>query len=105
MPPPKKKSTINTNAVSEWYQKPITKISGAIVIIATLIGTGFKVGDFYRDLHGQTELNDQRFQYEKELREQVNACNERMQAYENKRVDDLENVMKELQKKQTRDGK
>jgi hypothetical protein len=98
MPPRKKNSTSSTASASEWYQKPITKISGAIMGIAALIGLGFKIGDFYRDIHAQTEINDERLKHDKELRDQMQACNEMMQSYQNQRVDALEAVVKEFQK-------
>ncbi len=85
-------------SVNNWYEEPIKKwfaiISGTLFISG--LGYGFAV--IQKDIEMKVELNKSNLECNLKLHEQSVRCQEEKQNYENKRVEILEQVVKELDK-------
>lgn len=91
--------TTNKKA-SDWFEKPWTKIIGALTTIFLLFGTGFTVGIYIKEIDCNLDQMKIRQEFNEKMLDQMTSCqNEKLNKYETT-VDELKTIIDNLNNSQ-----
>lgn len=87
------------NKKEKWYEEPVKKwfafISGFLFVAG--IGYGFAI--IQKSMESKMEKFEMKQECNEKLQELIEKCKQEKQEYENRRVENLETVVKDLEKK------
>jgi len=89
-----------TNPISQnWYEEPIKKWFAIISGFIAVASMGYGIATVKLNLEFRMEKFEMQQDFNEKLREQIDNCRTEKQNYENKRVEDIEEGIKNLEKK------
>jgi hypothetical protein len=81
-----------------WLEKPINLLIAVLGLITTVFITGYKVGDYKKDLEQQLVLIKKQQECNESVQQEKDKCSEFKREVERKQLEDLKLTVKELSK-------
>jgi septal ring factor EnvC (AmiA/AmiB activator) len=91
-------SSANKKDYKHWYEEPIKRgfaIFSGFIFIASI---GYSLAIVQKNVEFKLEKYELKQDYNKQLQDQLNKCNEEKASLENKRIEAIEKVVTVLQK-------
>lgn len=87
------------NVTKNWYEEPIKKWVAIISGTLFIAGIGYGFATIQKNIEFKMEKYELKQECNEKLQIEIEKCKTERQQYENKRVESLEIVVKELEKK------
>lgn len=87
------------NNSTKWYDNPIKKWVAIVSGFLFIAGIGYSFASIQKNLEFKMDKYELKQECNEKLQAEIEKCKVEKQQYENKRVESLEIVVKELEKK------
>ncbi|WP_412464423.1 hypothetical protein [Flavobacterium mekongense] len=81
----------------KWYEEPVKKWFSIITGFITVAGIGYALATIQLNLEFRMEKYEMRQDFNETLRKQIDDCRTEKQNLVNKRVEEIESIVKQLQ--------
>ena len=91
--------SIKNSTTQKWYEEPVKKWFSIITGFITIAGIGYGLATIQLNLEFRMEKYEMRQEFNETLRKQIDECKTEKQNIDNKRVEEIESVVKQLEQK------
>ncbi|PKO99308.1 MAG: hypothetical protein CVU03_02320 [Bacteroidetes bacterium HGW-Bacteroidetes-2] len=89
----------STSVEQKWYEEPVKKWFAIIAGFIFIAGLGYSFARIQLNIEFRMERYEMKQEFNEHLQNQINSCKEEKQSLQNRRVENIEETIKNLESK------